>query len=360
MITEKIRVLVVDDSVTVRRLVTDALSSEPDIEIIGSAANGRIALQKLTQSPPDVVTLDIEMPELDGIATLIEIRKTHPKLPVVMFSSVTERAASATLEALARGATDYVTKPSVQGGVAQALQTIREELGGRIRALGRRTGTSAAPQGHHRLPSPSRGKPQLLAIGASTGGPNAVSEVLQSLRKLPIPIVLTQHMPPLFTRLFAERLDANGPHRAKEAEDGDVLEPGLVLVAPGDHHMTFAREGARVVVRLNQAPAENSCRPAVDPMLRSAVDVYGAGVLSVILTGMGQDGLRGCERVRATGGQVVVQDEATSVVWGMPGFVAKANLAHAVVPLSGIALQITSRLNDARATAERSGGHVVR
>ena len=343
-LSPRVRVLVVDDSVTIRRLVTDALSQDPEIEVIGSAANGRIALQKIQQSTPDVVTLDVEMPELDGIATLVAIRKTHPALPVIMFSSLTERAASETLEALSCGATDYVTKPSVQGGVVEAMKVVRDELGRRVKALGRRAvSVPMRPPAVERVDG-RRYPPEVLAIGASTGGPNAIADVLSNLRELPIPVVITQHMPPLFTRLFAQRLAASTPHRVREAEEGDALEPGLVLIAPGDFHMACKREGTRVVVKLNRDPLENSCRPAVDVMLRSVVSVYGARTLAVILTGMGQDGLRGCELVRAAGGQVVVQDEASSVVWGMPGFVARANLAHAVVPIGAIALQISSRV----------------
>ena len=356
----KVRVLVVDDSVTIRRLITDALSGDPEIEVIGTAANGRIALAKIIQSPPDIVTLDVEMPELDGLATLAEIRKTHPALPVVMFSTLTERAAKTTLDALALGATDYFTKPTGVGSLSAATKLVREELGARLKALVRRrsvadTTTSrpnlAPASPPLRLPTGLPARPELLAIGASTGGPNAIAEVLSKLRVLPVPGVITQHMPPLFTRLFSQRLAATTPHRVREAVDGDALEPGLFLVAPGDHHMLLVREGVRTVVRLNQGPPESSCRPAVDPMLRTAVDVYGPGVLAVILTGMGQDGLRGCELVRARGGDVIAQDEATSVVWGMPGFVARAKLASSVVPLPFVSNQIAARIFQERGLA---------
>ena len=361
----KTRVLVVDDSVTVRRLLTDALSADPELEVVASAANGRIALQKIIQCAPDVVTLDVEMPEMDGIATLKEIRKTHPALPVIMFSALTERAASATLEALAQGATDYVTKPSAQGavhgsGTSGAMQAIRDDLGRRIKALVRRAGPRLPVSVRPVAPGNAPFSPDILAIGASTGGPNAIADVLKQLRKLPIPTVITQHMPPVFTKLFAERLAAQGPHKVREAAEGDVLEPGLVLVAPGDHHMTLKREGTRVVVRLNQAPQENSCRPAVDVMFRSVVDLYGSRVLAVILTGMGQDGLRGCELVRAAGGQIIAQDEASSVVWGMPGFVAKAKLAHAVVPLDQVALNISRRIPEPASPTSNQAFHGAR
>jgi two-component system, chemotaxis family, protein-glutamate methylesterase/glutaminase len=365
----KVRVLVVDDSVTIRRLLVDGLSQDPEIEVVGSAANGKIALAKICQSPPDVVTLDVEMPEMDGLQTLAEIRKTHPKLPVVMFSSLTERAASTTLEALARGATDYMTKPTGEGSLTASMRIIREVLAKRLKSLVRPTVVSSPPPrpaivtGPIKVPVaiPKRtGRPELLAIGASTGGPNAIADVLMHLRPLPVPGIITQHMPPIFTRLFAQRLSVNTPHKVREATDGDVLEPGLFLIAPGDYHMVFRREGAKTVVKLTQDPPENSCRPAVDPMLRSAVELYGGSILAVILTGMGQDGLRGCELIRAAGGDVIAQDEASSVVWGMPGYVARAGLAGTVAPLSSIASHIAARFPMGSATLRNEVDHVTR
>jgi len=350
----KIRVLVVDDAVVVRRMVTDLLSADPEIEVVGSASNGRIALAKLAALAPDLVTLDIEMPELDGLATLVELRKLHPKLPVIMFSTLTERAAASTLEALARGASDYVTKPANVGSVTLAQARIRDELVPKIKALCGRVprpaparkpiaaAEAAPPSVRPRIQLPTR--IDVLAIGVSTGGPNALAAILPSLPAgFPVPIVVVQHMPPLFTRLLAERLSSLTPLTVREAEEGGVLEPGTVWVAPGNYHMVLRRDGERVRVALTQDPPENSCRPAVDPLFRSAAEVYGSRVLGVVLTGMGHDGLQGAELVHRAGGQLLAQDEASSVVWGMPGAIVAAGLADGVLPLDAIAGDLVYR-----------------
>lgn len=342
----KARVLVVDDSVVIRRVVTEELSADPGIEVVGSAANGQIALAKLTQVNPDLVILDVEMPVLDGLATLAAIRKSHPRLPVIMFSSLTERGASATLDALALGATDYFAKPAGAGGIEESRRVIREELAPAIRALcTAKPATTFAPSKRPDVALPRSGRIEVVAIGVSTGGPNALADIFGALPgDLPVPILIVQHMPPMFTRLLAERLTANSRVPVEEATSGAVVRPGRALIAPGNFHFTVARDGAQVRAILNQDPPENSCRPAVDPLFRSAAKAYGAGALGVVLTGMGQDGLRGCEAIRAAGGPVVVQDEATSVVWGMPGFVARAGLADRVVPLSLVANEIVRRV----------------
>lgn len=367
----RIRVLVVDDAVVVRRIVTDVLAGDPEIEVVGTAANGRIALQKLVQVTPDLVTLDVEMPEMDGLETIREIRKTWPALPVIMFSTLTEKGGQSTLEALARGATDYVTKPANVGSVTMAQQRIREELIPRIKALCvsvrpqrvpappvirlasaarvasvAATGGAAVAVAEGPAPSAVAGSTvRVVAIGTSTGGPNALIEVIPQMPALfPVPIVITQHMPPMFTRLLADRLSAMSRLPVREAAEGDVIRPGTVWIAPGDFHLVLKRHADKVVATLSQAPPENSCRPSVDVMLRSAVECYGAGVLSVILTGMGQDGFHGSEYVHDSGGSVIAQDEATSVVWGMPGFVAKSNIASAVLPLSQISHTIIDRV----------------
>jgi two-component system chemotaxis response regulator CheB len=371
----RIRVLVVDDAVVVRRLVTDILNADPDIEVVGIAANGRIALQKIGQLAPDLITLDVEMPEMDGLETIVELRKTWKTLPVIMFSTLTERGGQATIEALARGATDYVTKPANVGSVTIAQQRVRDELIPRIKALcahvlpaSSATDAATAP-GHSsvhgaggaaaaarpplataplvRAPEfPAvAGSIQCVAIGSSTGGPNALIEIIPRLpANLPVPVVITQHMPPMFTRLMAERLAAISRVRVREAAEGDVLAPGTVWIAPGDFHLVLQRTLKGVICTLSQDPPENSCRPAVDVMLRSAVHCYGAHVLSVILTGMGQDGLRGSEAVHDAGGVVLAQDEATSVVWGMPGFVARAGIARDILPLTQVAPAIITRV----------------
>lgn len=356
-----INVLVVDDAVVVRRIVTDILSSEPGIRVVGTAANGRIALQKLTQLQPDIVTLDIEMPELNGLDTLRELRKTHPKLPVIMFSTLTGRGTAETIDALSRGASDYVTKPANVGSVAMAQQRIREELIPKIKALCGRAHPPLPSTGVRRPASapvaPSRAQvavpprpagaasgPAVVVIGVSTGGPNALAVVLPQIPKeFPLPIAVVQHMPPMFTTLLAERLNQQCAITVVEAKGGEVLAPGVAYLAPGNFHLVLQRRGTQVVTALQQEPPENSCRPSVDVLFRSAAQVYGTDVLGVVLTGMGQDGLRGSEVICGHGGHVVVQDEATSVVWGMPGFVAHAGLADRVLPLSDVAIEVVRR-----------------
>jgi two-component system chemotaxis response regulator CheB len=352
----KIRVLVVDDAVVFRRLVSDELSKDPALEVAGTAANGRIALAKLPQVNPDLVILDVEMPEMDGLATLRELRKTYPRLPVIMFSALTERGAEATLDALALGATDYFTKPANAGGLDAALEVLREQLIPKIKTLCEKPsgGPALPPAVRTGAAAPTRpvcrpGAVGVLAIGSSTGGPNALAEIFPRLpADFPVPVVLVQHMPPMFTRLLAERLTAQSAIRVQEGTAGAVLQPGQAWIAPGDHHMIVVRDGTEVRLLTHQDPPENSCRPAVDVLLRSVAKAYGPQSLSVILTGMGQDGLRGCEVVREAGGQVLAQDEATSVVWGMPGYVARAGLADRVLPLNLISDEILRRVPDTR------------
>jgi two-component system chemotaxis response regulator CheB len=349
----KSRILVVDDSVVYRRLVSEEISRDPELEVVGTAANGRIALAKLGQLSPDLVILDVNMPEMDGLQALKELRKTYPRLPVVMFSSLTERGAEETLDALALGATDYFTKPADAGGLDGSLRVLREELIPKIKALcapsdqkpstaGARTGTGGPIAG--KAPA-GTGAIRVLAIGTSTGGPNALAEIFARLpADFPVPILIVQHMPPMFTRLLAERLSAQSPIRVQEASSGCLLKPGDAWVAPGDHHMIVVRDGLHHRLLVHQDPPENSCRPAVDVLLRSVARTFRADSLTVILTGMGQDGLRGCQALREAGGQVLAQDQATSVVWGMPGYVAQAGLADRVLPLSMIAGEIVKRV----------------
>jgi two-component system chemotaxis response regulator CheB len=343
----KIRVLVVDDSVVFRQLVSKELAEDSSIEVVGTAANGRIALQRLTQVNPDIVILDVEMPELDGLETLRELRKTHPRLPVIMFSALTERGAKATLDALALGATDYFAKPAGPGGLESSLQVIRDQLLPEIKAICKRS--APLPATHRaRAPGPSA-VVDVVAIAVSTGGPNALAELFAKLPgNFPVPLLIVQHMPPMFTRLLAERLSAKGALPVEEGRSGTMLKPAQAWVAPGDHHMIVIRDGLNVRLGLNQDPPENSCRPAADVLFRSVACVYGAGALAVVMTGMGQDGLRGCEAIAQAGGRVIVQDEASSVVWGMPGFVARAGLAEQVLPLSAIAPEIVCRVQAGR------------
>jgi len=356
----RISVLVVDDSVVIRRLVTSVLDEDPDITVVGTAASGRIALAKLLQVAPDCVTLDIEMPDLDGLGTLRELRKTHPRLPVIMFSTLTERGASTTLDALALGANDYVTKPANVGSVPAALASVREQLVPKIKALCPQL-RSSAPAVPRFVPSPAAApadakapsqRVDVLTIGSSTGGPDALTSLLPLLPPtFPVPVVIVQHMPPVFTKMFAQRLDGKCSLSVKEAEDGDVVAPGRVLIAPGDRHMELRRVGNAVRVKLTSGPAENFCRPAVDVLFRSVAAAYGERVLAAVLTGMGSDGARGAEVLRRGGAEVLAQDEASSVVWGMPGAVVAAGLAHRVLSLNQLAREITAVTARGRSTA---------
>ena len=353
----KTRVLIVDDSAVVRRLVSEALATDPTIEVAGTAANGRIALAKLAQLAPDVVTLDVEMPELDGLATLVEIRKQWKTLPVIMFSAITERSAAATLEAIARGANDYVTKPSSTEGIDDARRRVATDLVPRVKAFARRLPTPAPAKATDasspaRLAKPApRARPplgrcqrvELLVIGVSTGGPNALAELIPSLpESFPVPVLIVQHMPPVFTRLLADRLDTNSKLEVRECQGGEKLKAGFVYIAKGDHHMTVHGSRADAFLKLEQTPPENSCRPAVDVLFRTAAGIFGASTLSVVLTGMGQDGLLGCKLIRELGGQIIAQDQATSVIWGMPGAIARAGLADRILPLAAIGPELVT------------------
>lgn len=356
-----IGVLVVDDSVVIRRIVSNVLDDDPDITVVGTAANGRIALDKLDALRPDIVILDVEMPVMDGLATLRELRRKHPTLPVVMFSTVTERGAMATLDALAAGATDYVTKPTQASSATASIERVRAELIPKIKGLvgAARTRALFANRPVHKAPLPPttavrQDRIDVIVIGASTGGPDALSSIVAGLRSdLNVPILVVQHMPPLFTRLFAARLDRSCALQVLEAVDGQRVEAGQIIVAPGDQHLTVRRQGVDVRVRLTQDPPENYCRPSVDVLFRSAAAVYGAGVVACVLTGMGRDGAKGAERVRAAGGRIIVQDEASSVVWGMPGAVVAAGVATDVVPLRQIADRLQGAVGNRRATTAR-------
>lgn len=369
--------MIVDDAVVVRRLVSDVLDAVSTIEVVGTAANGRLALAKLPQLQPDLVILDVEMPEMDGLETLTALREHHPGLPVIMFSTLTERGASITLEALMRGANDYVTKPANVGGVSEAMERVRSELVPRIHSLcglvapeQRRTRSAATrPRVNHQPTSEGSDRGSLarrvdaVVVGISTGGPGALAEIVPMLPEdLPVPVMVVQHMPPTFTRLLAERLDRTTALAVVEAQGGEIIEAGQCWLAPGDRHLaldtvagaevpvarTWRDAGARLVV--HDGPREHSCRPSVDVLFRSAADRFGPHLLGVVMTGMGQDGLHGCEAIVAAGGRVIVQDEATSVVWGMPGVVAEAGLADAVLPLQEIPTEIGRRV-----AAHRSG-----
>jgi len=368
----RIRVLVVDDSVVIRRLVTHALEQDPSLEVVGSAPNGSIGLARIPQVNPDVITLDIEMPEMDGLQMLRQLRPSYPDLRVIMFSTLTERGAYATMEALSLGADDYVTKASNEGSLDRSMATLRGELIPKIKQFfaleeersSPSAGATTAPSRPPRTTSPGSGSrpsfaPDVVAIGVSTGGPNALGAIIPTFpADFPLPILIVQHMPPVFTRLLAERLQTTAKLKIEEASEGAVVEPGKALIAPGNYHMRVRKSGLKTVVALDQGPLENSCRPAVDVLFRSVEEVFGPAVISVVLTGMGYDGLRGAEILKAHGAFVIAQDEATSVVWGMPGAVANAGLADVVVPLDGVVPEILRRTTrrDLLAVGGKVGG----
>jgi two-component system chemotaxis response regulator CheB len=353
---KRIKVLVVDDSVTVRQLLVEALGVDPEVQVVGTAPNGALALTLLPKLQPDVVILDIDMPVMDGLEFLRRVRPMYPKLPLLVFSTYTTHGAATTLQALWFGASDYVAKPTATGFEAAVVQA-RAELLPRIKAFARRESEAPEVPLLARLPHapvhpapPGRPRTQqrasVIAIGTSTGGPRALADVLGALPgDFPVPVLVVQHMPPLFTRHLADGLSAQCELPVREAEHGIALEPGTVWIAPGDHHLTVARDGAVLRLRLDQGPSENACRPSVNPLFRSVAEVFGHGTLGVVLTGMGQDGLEGCARIRAARGQVIVQDEPSSVVWGMPGAVARAGFADKMLPLDQVAGEILARVH---------------
>lgn len=355
---DKIRVLVVDDSVLIRQSLSQLLNKDEEIEVVCTAANGKIALSRLDQVCPDIVTLDVEMPQMGGIETLKWIREKHPKLPVIMVSSYTEPGSPQTLDAIALCANDYVTKPNFHPSDTTTFESMGQLLIAKIKALRQRglllqmkasvSGQTSAPERRAPAPPPthSAGDASILAIGVSTGGPNALAALIPALGdSLPVPVVIVQHMPPGFTRMLAERLSSLSGLRIREGVEGELLKAGEVWIAPGGRHMAVeaSRDGVRL--RLNDAPPENSCRPAVDVLFRSVAAAYGSKVLGVVLTGMGQDGLRGSQSICSAGGVILAQDEATSVVWGMPGAVATAGLTEKILPLQELAPEILRRLS---------------
>jgi two-component system chemotaxis response regulator CheB len=348
-----IRILVVDDSVVIRKLLSDILSGDRALEVVGAASDGRIALAKIALLKPDLVTLDVEMPVMNGLETLAALRKLYPKLPVIMFSTLTERGAAATLDALTLGASDYATKPSNVGSPAVAIERIRSELIPKIKALCGVASLKLLPLPATRpaLKVRLRSNPriEIVAIGTSTGGPNALAEVLPRIpNDFPVPIVVVQHMPPIFTRLLAERLAGRSAIPVEEGGAGAILSPGHAWIAPGNFHMQVIHAGMSWRLNLNQGPPENSCRPAVDVLFRSVASAYGANVLGVVMTGMGSDGVLGAQDIRDAGGNVIIQDEASSVVWGMPGLVHASGLADAAYPLDRLATEITRRVLQSR------------
>ena len=383
--------MVVDDSAVIRGLITRMLEGDPEISVVASVGNGQLAVNQLERHPKaiDVIILDIEMPVMDGLTALPLLLKVDPNIKVIMASTLTKRNAEISLKALSAGATEYVPKPSTARDLS-GENDFKRELLDKVKNLGvihrKQTGqpigtrpapvarpaTSTAPaarpapgakpadpgtlqrwekrhQDQVTLRAAGTAKPDILAVGSSTGGPQALFEFFKALPKtLNIPVVLTQHMPATFTSILAEHITRMTGWPCAEAKNGDVLEAGKILLAPGDFHMTVVQKGPQRVIALNQDAPENFCRPAVDPMLRSVVKVFGARVFTVILTGMGNDGEKGSHHVVNAGGTVIAQDEKSSVVWGMPGAVASAGLCSALLPVAELAGYVVNFISRTR------------
>ena len=355
---DPIRVMVVDDSAVVRGLISRMIEAEKDMVVAASVGNGQIAVSTFARSEIDIVVLDIEMPVMDGLTALPKLLEVDPEVKVIMASTLTVRNAEISIRALERGAADYVPKPSSSRELSGGMD-FRRELIEKVRHLGnvrretrRAKGPTRPTSPSHAAPAPLLKKasveiklrpqpdvrPDVLAIGSSTGGPQALLSVLKGINPNPrVPIFITQHMPATFTAVLADHIARSTGLACAEAKDGEQVVAGRVYLAPGNYHMLIERNGAQIVVRLNDGPPENYCRPAVDPMLRSIAQVYGGRALVAILTGMGADGLKGGKEITAAGGAVIAQDEATSVVWGMPGAVATEGLCSAVLPISHVA-----------------------
>jgi len=374
----QIRVMIVDDAVVARSMMTRWIDAEPDMMIAASARSGREALDRIEATDPDVVLLDVDMPELDGITALPLLLRKQRDLVVIMVSTLTRRSAELSLRALSLGATDYIPKPETTYE-AMTSAAFRRELIDKVRNLGRKRvvarepapplvpdePASAKPAAHRlaeRVPrAPDRVQvalrpfssvlPRALLIGSSTGGPQALSAVIE---KLPAaidraPVLITQHMPPMFTTVLAEHLSRVSGRGAHEADDGEPVLAGGIYVAPGGRHMRVVRDGDLAKIALDDEPPINFCKPSVDPLFASAAQVWGPSALALILTGMGSDGTKGAAEIVAAGGSVIAQDEATSVVWGMPRSVAQAGLCSAVLPLNQIAAKILALLVGGRA-----------
>ncbi len=362
MLVPPIRILVVDDSLVIRKVVSDTLKKDPAFDVVGTAGDGRIALAKISLLHPDVVILDISMPVMGGLDALAILRKEFPGVKVIMFSTLTARGAAETIEALSLGAADYATKPTDRGSLALTLAAVEEELVPKIKALGgaaQRVSPSAPQSTIRPRPLPPGAHQQridIVAIGTSTGGPSALAEVVPRLPAgFPVPVVIVQHMPASFTGLLAERLSRHSPMPVHEGTDGKVLVPGQAWIAPGNFHMTvvapvMAASGPGWRISLNQGAPEHSCRPAVDVLFRSVAATGGAHVLGVVMTGMGMDGAIGARHIREAGGQVIVQDEPSSVVWGMPGAVYAAGQADGIYSLARLASEIIRRVQLHRVT----------
>ncbi|MFL5348647.1 MAG: chemotaxis-specific protein-glutamate methyltransferase CheB [Hyalangium sp.] len=348
-----IRILVADGSAVARREISQMLGSDPELEVVALTPSGRIALEKAEQLRPEIVVLELSLEGMSGLEVLKALRRQFPRMPVLIFSALTESTGNLTMDALAHGASDYITKPTTPGGVP-TLEQAREPLIAKIKELHSRIQAEppkvVLPRKRHELAKATAPQPRIgvVVIGVSTGGPNMLVDVITALpADFPVPVLIAQHMPPVFTRLFAERLDSLTPLRVREAVAGEQLRTGQIWIAPGDYHLALVREGPIVKLLTHRGPMENSCRPAVDVLFRSAAAAYGAGVLAVVMTGMGQDGMRGSQAVSQAGGRIIVQDPETCVVGSMPQAVLNAGLAHQVVPLKNLGAEIVRRVTRA-------------
>ncbi len=363
-VARRIRVMIVDDAVVVRGLFARWVSAEPDLEVVASLRTGREAVAQLERADPDVVLLDIEMPELDGLAALPQLLAKKPDLVVIMASTLTRRNAEVSLKALSLGAADYIPKPSSNREVTGSA-TFRRDLIEKVRQLGLRAkrlrigARVRAPVAAQPGVTPLRPAqaaaanlvlrampttpPRVLVVGASTGGPQALNALVAGLAGVleRAPVLITQHMPPTFTAILAEHLARLANRPAREAQDGEEVNAGTIYLAPGGKHMRVVRRDGIAVIALDDGALINFCKPAVDPLFSSAAEVWGHWVLGLVLTGMGSDGLRGAQAIVGAGGHVMAQDEASSVVWGMPGQVTHAGLCSAVLPLNEIAPKLT-------------------
>ena len=364
----RIRVMIVDDAVVVRGLMSRWLSEEKDIEVVGIFRNGREAVDNVIRAKPDVVILDVDMPELDGIAALPLLLARRPDLVIIMASTLTRRNAEVSLKALSLGATDYIAKPETNREVTVSL-SFRRDIIERIRQLGRRRTAAARP----RLPSrPKTAQaeledphaqpsihlrpfppiaPKVIAIGSSTGGPQALQVLLRGLAPVVprVPVLITQHMPPMFTTILAEHMSRICDGRAHEGIHGEEIKAGHIYIAPGGKHMKIERKSSAAYVVLDDSAPVHFCKPAVDPFFTSAAAAFGSGLLGVVLTGMGVDGALGVSVIAGAGGAVIAQDEKTSVVWGMPGAAAHTGQCSAVLPIDDIAPKIIKLMHGDRA-----------
>ncbi|HOV05093.1 MAG TPA: chemotaxis response regulator protein-glutamate methylesterase [Hyphomicrobiales bacterium] len=400
VVTDPVRVMVVDDSVVIRGLIGRWVDEDPALAVVSSHRNGRLAVEDIERSDPDVVVLDIEMPDMDGLTALPLMLKKKPGLIVIMASTLTRRNAEISLKALSLGAADYIPKPESNSGITTSVD-FRRDLLDKVRSLGQRarlragrhvtahapaapglasrplasaaparpapaplarpatTATTAttpapamhaAPGGTFRLRPFTAHAPKVLVIGSSTGGPQALAVLFEAIAPAiaRVPVLLTQHMPPTFTAILAEHIAKTTGRHAAEAEHGEAIEPGRIYVAPGGRHMLVAKRGTQAFIEIDNGPAVNFCKPAVDPMFDTASAAYGSGVLGVVLTGMGADGARGAVTIANAGGNIIAQDEASSVVWGMPGATAQSGACAAVLPLTEIGPRIKRILGGER------------